>query len=269
MNHKEPGLPETVPLWPEHAPLLAKDDARGPQLTVYLPSPEFVTGQTVVVCPGGGYKIQATAKEGHRVAHFLNARGHAAAVLEYRLAPYRHPVPLIDAQRAIRYLRHHAPEWQLDPAKIGILGFSAGGHLAGSAATQPVVEAGLTGDAVDGASSRPDFAILVYPVVSFVEAAAHSGSRDNLFGPEASPDLLRQLSIEKAVDAHTPPMFLAHAGDDAGVPPDNSILLYRALHDAGVPPELHIYESGGHGFGLADNHPWGEAMLRWLEAKNG
>jgi acetyl esterase/lipase len=218
----------------------------------------------MVICPGGGYGMLAVAKEGHRIARFLSAQGHAAAVLENRYAPYRHPAPLIDAQRAIRTLRHHAAEWFIQPDQIGIMGFSAGGHLAGSTATQPQVEAGIVGDAIDQQSSRPDFAALIYPVISLNTQCAHSGSRINLLGPNENPKLAEQLSLENAVNDQTPPTLLVHTTEDGSVPTTNSILFYQALYKNKIPAEMHIYEKGDHGIGLADNHPWGQALLQWM-----
>ncbi len=265
MNAPHNGLPLTLPLWEQDTPL-AGDALPGlPRLTVYLPSEEFRSGQAIIVCPGGGYGMLSVPKEGHRIARFLSSHGHAAAVLENRYAPYRHPAPLIDAQRAIRILRHNASEWMIDPAQIGIMGFSAGGHLAGSAATQALAEAGIVGDTIDQQSSRPDFAILVYPVISFTADCAHLGSRENLLGTDAAPELVAALSLENAVTAQTPPTLLIHTNEDEGVPPENSVLFYQALRKHGVPAELHIYEKEGHGIGLAKKHPWGKAALKWLE----
>jgi len=269
MNTPHNGLPLTLPLWENNTPL-AGDALPGlPRLTVYLPSEEYRSGQAVIVCPGGGYGMLSVSKEGHRIARFLSSHGHAAAVLENRYAPYRHPAPLIDAQRAIRMLRHHAAEWLIDPDQIGIMGFSAGGHLAGSAATQALAEEGLFNDSIDRENRRPDFAILVYPVISFTADCAHLGSRDNLLGTEADPKLIEQLSLEKAVSDQTPPTLLIHTNEDEGVPPENSVLFYQALRAHKIPAELHIYEKEGHGIGLAQNHPWGKAMLKWLENRRG
>ena len=259
------GLPLTFTLWKDQTPFTGQALPGLPRLTVYLPSEELNSGKAVIICPGGGYRMLSVPKEGHRIARFLGSQGHAAAVLEYRFAPYSHPIPLIDAQRAIRTLRHQAVEWRIDPAQIGIMGFSAGGHLAGTAATFPRIEAGLVHDAIDSESSRPDFAILVYPVISLTHPCAHLGSRDNLLDKHAEQDLAEQLSLENAVTAQTPPTLLIHTNEDTGVPPENSILFYQALRKNKVPAALHIYEKGAHGIGLAANHPWGKAMLQWLD----
>jgi len=265
MDAPHDGRPLTLPLWEANTPLAGEALPGLPRLTIYLPSEEHRSGQAVIICPGGGYGMLSVPKEGHRIARFLSSHGHAAAVLENRFAPYQNPAPLIDAQRAIRTLRYKAADWLIDPDQIGIMGFSAGGHLAGSAATMPLAEEGLVGDAVDKESSRPDFAALVYPVISFTADCAHLGSRDNLLGADADPQIVEHMSLETAVNKQTPPTLLIHTNEDEGVPPENSILFYQALRKNKVPAELHIYEKEGHGIGLAKNHPWGAAMLKWLE----
>lgn len=258
-------LPEIVSLWPAgKVPMAGPEDGALPRLTVYLPSEEYRTGQSVLILPGGGYGGLSSAKEGHRPAQYLNAHGIAAAVLEYRHAPQRHPVPLMDAQRGLRMLRSFVDEHGLSTEQVGVMGFSAGGHLAGSLATQPPVEDGGVGDAVDGNSCRPDFSILIYPVVSFTASYSHFGSRDNLLGIPADPGLAEQLSIEKAVTPDTPRMFIVHAQNDAAVPVANALVLTQALRDHGVAADLHVYAGGGHGFGMAANHEWGPALLAWL-----
>lgn len=268
--HPSVNHPTPLPLWPgPAAPGAREDDGPFPNLTFYLPSEEYRTGTTVLILPGGGYGLVSTAKEGHRPAQLLNAHGIAAAVLEYRHAPHRHPIPLLDAQRAMRVLHQQATQHGLNPTRIGVLGFSAGGHLAGSLATQPAVTQFPVNDAIDALPFAPAFAALLYPVVSFTAPFAHKGSRKNLL-PESddtatSAQLAAQLSIEQAVTANTPPMFLVHAQDDHAVSAENSIALWRALTRANVPAELHLYPTGGHGFGLAANHPWGHLLLRWLE----
>ena len=206
------------------------------------------------------------------MAEWLNGFGVSAFVLQYRLGPrYRHPAPLQDARRALRLVRAGAAEWGLDPARIGILGFSAGGHLASTAATQ--FEAGRA-DAADPAervSSRPDFAILLYPVISMRDPMAHVGSRRNLLGDPPDPVLIDLLSTDGQVTAQTPPAFLFHTADDGGVPVENSILFFRALRAAGVPAEMHVFEHGRHGVGLAPNDPvlsqWPQLCERWMSAR--
>ncbi len=259
-------LPQFQPLWPEGCrPFPSPEDGSFPNLTLYLPSPEHREGPSVLVLPGGGYGMLSSPKEGHRPAQYLNAHGIAAAVLEYRHSPRRHPVPLVDAQRALRVLRAVArEEMGLDPERVGVMGFSAGGHLAGTLCTQPEVPEGRMADALDAEGCRPDFGILVYPVVSLSESWSHFGSRDNLLGTPADATVAETLSIERAVTAETPPLFLVHAQDDPGVPSENSVRLYQALTACGVPAELHLYARGGHGFGMAANHAWTREMLRWL-----
>ncbi|GHC08280.1 alpha/beta hydrolase [Cerasicoccus arenae] len=266
MDALHTGLPVTIRLWENGTPF-ADDALPGlPRLTIYLPSPEHRTGQSIVVCPGGGYAHLAIAHEGHRVARYISSHGTAAAVLEYRHAPYRHPVPLLDAQRAIRLMRHHATEWELDPSKVGILGFSAGGHLTACAATLPPLTEGLPGDEIDALDCRPDFAVPIYAVVSIFEPYAHLGSRQNLLGEKADDmELVAQLSPERHVNANTPPCLLIHTSEDKSVVPEHSIVFYQALRRHNVPAELHIYEKHGHGIGLAQNHPWGPALIEWLK----
>lgn len=259
-------LPVLLPVWPEnHVPFNSPEDGELPRLTIYLPSDEHRTGQTVLILPGGGYGMVSTPKEGHRPAQYLNAHGIAAAVLEYRHAPQRHPVPLCDAQRAIRLLRNWAGQNGLDNQKIGVMGFSAGGHLAGSLATQADVSEALIGDEFDAIFCKPDFAVFVYPVVSLTAPFSHFGSRDNLLGVPCDPEAAVNLSIEKAVTPETPPAFIVHAQNDGAVPVANALALTAALTEQDVKAALHIYPEGGHGFGLAANHPWGPQLLAWLE----
>ncbi|MGF1452596.1 MAG: alpha/beta hydrolase [Opitutales bacterium] len=239
-------------------------DGNLPCLTYYLPSDEYRTGQSVLVLPGGGYGIVSTAKEGHRPAQFLAAHGIAAAVLEYRHAPQRYPVPLLDAQRAVRVLRQCAAENGLDVDRTGAMGFSAGGHLCGLLATQPPFPEAAAGDALDALSARPDFAAPIYSVVSLAEPWSHFGSRDNLLGSDAPSGLPERLSIEKAVNAKTPPMYLAHGQNDLAVPVENALALYAALNSHGIPATMHLYEDFAHGIGLGANHPWAQAFLAWL-----
>jgi|SRR5690606_5059294 len=266
--HPSVNIPSSISLWPVgRAPFASDEDAGLPRLTYYLPSDEFRTGQSVLVIPGGGYRLVSSAKEGHRPAQLLASHGIAAAVLEYRHAPSRHPVPLIDAQRALRRLRGLAGEHGLRTDQVGVLGFSAGGHLAGCLATQPAHEAGLAGDELDAVDERPDFAALVYPVATLSGPHAHRGSVENLLGDAPDPELVRSLSLEKAVTQRTPPMFLVHWQGDASVTPANSLELYAALTARGVPATLHLYEGGGHGAGLAANHAWGRELLAWLAAR--
>jgi len=262
--------PETVSLWPDGAPgAKGEQDADKPTLSVYLPEDAAATGAGVVVCPGGGYQALAMDHEGRQVAGWLNSFGVAAFVLKYRIAPrYRHPAPLQDAQRALRYLRAHAGRLGVDPARIGIWGFSAGGHLAATAATQFDAGGPEAADEIERMSSRPDFLILGYPVIVFGEDAAHGGSQRNLLGENPDPELVRSLSAEKQITAGTPPAFLFHTNEDKAVPAENSVEFYLALRKAGVPAELHIYERGRHGVGLASTDrvlsSWPDRLADWM-----
>ena len=261
---------QTIPLWTGPAPgALGATDADIPALTVYLPRALTASTPAIIVCPGGGYQNLAANHEGRQVANYLNSLGIAAFVLRYRLGPrYHHPIELGDAQRAIRTLRARAAEWRLDPARIGILGFSAGGHLAMTASTQFAAGASKGPDPIDAVSSRPDFAILGYPVISLTEAWTHRGSRTNLLGENPDPALARSLSGENAVTKDTPPTFIFHTDADTTVPAENSVYYYLALRKAGVPAEMHIFEKGPHGVGLANNDAalseWSKLMANWL-----
>jgi acetyl esterase/lipase len=223
----------------------------------------------VVICPGGAYARLASNHEGRQVASFLNSMGIAAFVLRYRLGPkYHHPIELGDAQRAIRLLRSHAAEWRIDPSRIGIVGFSAGGHLAMSASTHFDAGNAAASDPVDRAGSRPDFAVLGYPVISMTAPWTHAGSRTNLLGEQPDPEVARDLSGENAVTANTPPTFLFQTTEDTVVPAENSVQYYLALRKAGVPAEMHVFEKGAHGVGLANDNPalsqWSALLANWL-----
>ena len=253
-----------TPLWPETA--FFTENVTPPTMTRYDPPEGEKTGASVVVCPGGGYGMLAD-HEGKDVALWLNTLGITAFVLHYRLGPHsRHPAMLDDAARAVRIVRGSAED--LDPGRVGILGFSAGGHLASTLATH--FEAGdpAATDPLNRFSSRPDLAILVYPVISMQEPHGHGGSRQNLLGADASEELAASLSNHRHVTPDTPPTFLVHTSDDAGVPAENSLLLALALRAADVPVELHLYESGPHGFGLAAGDPvlgtWPTHCAAWL-----
>jgi acetyl esterase/lipase len=257
--------PKTELLWPDGAPGAQGDEDKDkPSITIYLPDASKATGTAVVVCPGGGYVALAMDHEGKQVAEWLNNLGIAAFVLKYRLGPkYHHPIELGDAQRAIRIVRTRAKEFGVNADRIGIMGFSAGGHLASTAETHFSV--------VDGVSSRPDFAILCYPVITFKDPYAHKGSRKNLLGDPADAALVDNLSNETQVTKDTPPTFLFHTNADTGVPAENSVMFYLALRKAGVPAEMHIFEPGKHGVGLALNDPalsyWPPLLANWFKTR--
>ena len=246
--------PKTELLWPDGAPGAKGDKpADKPTLTICLPDGDRAAGSAVVICPGGGYAVLAAGHEGRDIARWLNGMGVAGFILEYRHRQrgYGHPAPLQDAQRAIRTVRARAAQWKIDPQKIGIMGFSAGGHLASTAGTHFDKGNPEARDPVERASCRPDFMILCYPVIAFGEPYTHRGSQRNLIGKDPDPKLVRSLSNEKQVTAETPPAFLFHTDEDTGVPPENSVFFYLALRRVKVPAELHVYRRGRHGLGLA------------------
>ncbi len=260
-------------LWPEGAPgATGTEDADKPCLWLHKPAAEKANGGAVIVCPGGGYRHLAMTYEGHEVAEWFNEYGVTAFVLRYRLAPkYHHPSQISDAQRAIRLIRSRAKEWGIDPARIGIMGFSAGGHLASTAATHFDDGNSSASDPIDRAGCRPDFAILAYPVITLKGPFAHGGSRENLLGKDPAPALVDSLCNETQVTARTPQTFLFHTTADTAVPPENSLLFYQGLRAAKVPAELHVYQDGKHGVGLARNDPvlstWPECLATWLEER--
>ncbi len=253
--------PEIRFLWPDGAPQAMGDaDADKPGVWVY-PAGENANGAAIVICPGGGYAIHATDHEGVQPAKYFNSIGVTAFVLRYRLSPYRHPVPLMDAQRALRFVRAHAEEFKIDKRRVGIMGFSAGGHLTSTSVTHFDGGDANAADAIDKESSRPDFGILGYPVVSLTADYAHRGSGSNLLGKDPTDEQLISLSNELNVTAETPPLFLFHTSEDTGVPAENSVSMYLACRKAGVPAELHVYQHGPHGVGLANEHP---ALSQWI-----
>lgn len=279
----------TLPLWQDIPPNYRdagekeKDEKNGiqvislvqnPDIAVYLPSKPNATGQAVVICPGGGYHVLAYDWEGKDIAKWLNSIGVAGIVLKYRLPNAKSNIvsyksPLLDAHRAIRLVRYHAKEWNIDPQKVGIMGFSAGGHLASTAGTHFDSGNSDSGDPVERISSRPDFMILGYPVISMDEAVTHKGSKRNLLGPDPSPDLVKEYSNELQVTDNTPPTFLFLASDDKSVIPENSLRFYQALVKNNVSAEMHIYPEGGHGFSLAVNkshtNKWVTDCAAWLK----
>ncbi|MEM6318039.1 MAG: family 16 glycoside hydrolase [Bacteroidota bacterium] len=280
-----------LPLWENNIPNFQKTDeteitqssniiriskVQNPTIEVYLPAKASATGQAVVICPGGGYHILAYDWEGTDVAKFLNSQGIAGIVLKYRLPtsksqiePYKSP--LLDAKRAMRLVRHHAKDWNIDPNQVGIMGFSAGGHLASTLGTHFDYGVQDAAGPIDRLSSRPDFMALVYPVISFTDKF-HSGSKKALIGDNPSEEMVRYYSNELQIGYDAPPTFLIHAGDDKGVPVENSLAFYQALKDKNVPAELHVYPEGGHGFGLAVGQgylqTWTDRLSDWLAKLN-
>jgi acetyl esterase/lipase len=262
---------QPIILWPEGAPgALGHEPTDIPTLTPYLPAPEKATGAAIIICPGGGYE-HLSEREGRPVAEWLNSVGVAAFVLKYRIGPrYHHPAPLEDAARALRTVRARAKEWGLDGARIGILGFSAGGHLASTAGTHFDAGKADSPDPVERMSSRPDLMVLIYPVIT-MRAATHAGSKRNLLGENPAPELVALLSNDEQVTKETPPTFLVHTFTDATVPLENSLLFVAALRRAGVPLEFHLYERGRHGFALGDGDPalssWTARCADWLQLR--
>jgi acetyl esterase/lipase len=244
-----------------------------PELLVFLPEKSKSLGAAVVICPGGGYGTLAMNHEGFDIADWLNSLGAAGMILKYRHGGggYQHPAPLWDAQRAIRTVRDHAGKWNVQPDRVGILGFSAGGHLASTAATHFDPPDAAAKDPVDRQGCRPDFAVLCYAVISLNTPYAHSGSARNLLGPNPDPKVLASLSNETQVTAKTPPTFLWHTAEDAAVPVENSLLFYQAMRKAGVPGELHVFEKGRHGLGLARGSgtaaAWPDRCADWLRSR--
>jgi acetyl esterase/lipase len=262
---------KVIVLWPNGAPgALGNEDADRPSLQIYLPPAAKATGTAVIICPGGGYIQLDLIHEGRETAEWLNSLGLAVFVLKYRLGPrYRHPAMLQDAQRALRYVRANASRFAVSPGRIGIMGFSAGGHLASTAATHFDSGNPTASDPIDRVSSRPDFLILSYPVISLNTKYGHIGSRKMLLGENPDPKLVENLSTETQVTPQTPPSFLFQMADDKVVRPENSIHFYLALLEAGVPAELHVYGKGKHGCALARNDPvlssWTTRLTDWLK----
>lgn len=260
-----PAQPQTNPpivsLWDSKAPhAVGESFADKPHVTVYRAPADKATGAGVVICPGGGYGFLADDHEGKQVAEFMNSIGVTAFVLKYRIVTKDrpgplHPAPLEDAQRAIRMLRHKAADYGVDAKKVGVMGFSAGGHLASSAGTH--FDGGRpNGDKIDATSCRPDFLILAYPVISMEPGVTHGGSRNNLLGANPDAKLVEHMSNDKQVTKDTPPTFIFHTSEDKAVVPENATRFYLACKAAGVPCELHIYEKGRHGVGLGRDAKW-------------
>lgn len=280
---------QVIPLWEQDIPNSQKSDevelresteilritkVQTPSIEIFLPTKRNSTGKAVIICPGGGYGKLAYDWEGTEVAKWFNTQGVAAFVLKYRLPQsksiiVKNEAPLQDAQRAIRLVRHHAEKWNIEKDKIGVIGFSAGGHLASTLGTHYDGNVLKITDAIDELSARPDFMMLIYPVVTMNLSHTHKGSRNNLLGKTPSDELVDLYSNELHVDKNTPPTFLVHSTDDKAVPVENSLRFYESLKNAGVYSELHVYPYGGHGFGLAIGRgylqSWTQRLSDWLE----
>lgn len=272
-----------IPLWPEGVPGKHADqgdeyekdgrifNVQNPSLTVYAPAPGRANGTAVIIAPGGSYVRLAIGHEGGDIAQWLRGLGITTFVLKYRLAEYGQPAPLQDVLRAIRLVRSRAAEFGVDPARIGVFGGSAGGHLAATAGTLYDRPEGRTGAALDAVSGRPDFLLLVYPVITMKEPFAHPGSRTALLGTAPAPALVALYSLEDQVTANTPPTWIMHTQEDQAVPVENSLLFYGALRRAGVPAEMHLYEKGLHGVGLTPGHgttsDWPRQAEAWLRMR--
>lgn len=267
------GEGKTVLLWPSGAPGAQGDeDIDKPSLSIFLPIAPNATKTGVVVAPGGGYQHLAMEKEGYAIARWLNERGVAAFVLKYRLGPkYHHPIELGDAQRAIRMVRAHAEEYGVAEVHIGMWGFSAGGHLAATAGTHFDGGNASASDPIEQKSSRPDFLVLAYPVITMVQPWVHPGSLKYLLGDNPDPALELSLSAETQVSKDTPPTFLFATTDDKTVPVLNSVAFYEALVKAGVPAEMHLFQQGAHGAGLAAANPqlsvWPDLLAKWMRER--
>jgi acetyl esterase/lipase len=283
----------TLPLWPsgklpnyqksddvekrESTDIVRFSKVQSPEIAVFLPSKKNATRQAVIICPGGGYAYLAYDWEGTDVAKLLNSKGITAIVLKYRLPNSKSNItpnlsPLMDAKRAMRIVRANADKWGIQKNNIGIMGFSAGGHLASTLATHFDEGDANSNDSIEQQSSRPDFAVLVYPVITMNKAFTHMGSRTNLLGNNPDSSLVALYSNELQVTKQTPPGFLIHATDDKTVPVENSLRFYEAVKNNGVPVEMHIFPHGGHGFSLAigkgELESWTDLLITWLRTVN-
>ncbi|MGV7206387.1 alpha/beta hydrolase [Oxalobacteraceae bacterium A2-2] len=280
--HSACAAPAEIPLWPEGVPG-ARDigpeksgggywaNVSQPSITVIGPAVDRPNGTAVIICPGGGYVRESAEREGIQYATWLSTLGITSFVLKYRMQEYGHPAPLQDVLRAVRLVRSRAADFKIDPARIGVMGSSAGGHLAASAGTLFDNPAGKTGAPLDATSARPDFLMLMYPVISMYEPAVHAGSRKALLGATPTPDAMELMSVEKQVTAATPPTLLIHTQEDQTVPVENSILFYQALTRAKVPAEMYLFQRGGHGMGmragLGTSSDWPRRAEEWLRAR--
>jgi len=272
-----PGDPPGEPTWDQDGPIPEMSIGDGgryryvhePVLDVFHAKGENHNGAAVVICPGGGYGILAYNHEGIQVAQWLNDNGITAIILRYRMFPYRHPVPMHDVQRALQTVRASAHDWAIDPDRIGVLGFSAGGHLASTAATHFAAADEDAADPVLRVTSRPNFAVLVYPVITMRSDVTHGGSRRNLLGPDPDEALVELMSNDEQVDDNTPPTFLVHSLDDGAVPIANSQRFLAALQAHHIPGELMVFDTGGHGYGLgrSEGHEttaWPARCIEWF-----
>lgn len=282
--------PKVLKLWPDGIPGSKKDptyvenivitegrvtratNVVTPDLTVSLPDPALATGAAVLICPGGGYGTLAFDHEGNAIAKWLNDNGIAGIILKYRLPSDRIMAdktigPLQDAQEAMRVIRRNAAAWKIDPLKVGVIGFSAGGHLASTISTH---YADKVYEVKDNVSARPDFSLLIYPVITMDTTFTHRGTRNNLIGLDPTEKNVFRFSNEKQITSDTPPAFLVHSSDDGAVPVKNSINYYTGLQKNKIPAELHVFQKGGHGYGLAPNggteSSWPDLCIRWLKA---
>ena len=275
----------TLKVWPNGAPenntppgtertwvdgVMRIENISEAEIYVYLPEKEKSTGAAVVICPGGGYWIEAIQHEGFQIAEFLKENGVAGIVLKYRLPYGNHKIPLMDVHQAIRIVRSKAAEWNINPEKIGIAGSSAGGHLASTAGTHYDAGNPQATDPLAKLSCRPDFMLLIYPVVTFKEEWGHMGTRKNLIGETLDWKMVKEYSNELQVTADTPPAFFILADDDKTVPPRNSIEFYMAMKQYSIPAEMHIYNKGGHGFGMRNNNQpcnnWPGLFIDWMKS---
>jgi len=290
MNHESNGQVISMNLWPDGIPGFILNNAYQEKATIidglnsryekvtspaifpYLPAKESATGTAVLICPGGGYAALAFNHEGHAIAKWLNDNGIAGIVLKYRLPSDlimkdKSVGPLQDAQEAIRTIRRNAKNWNIDPNKVGVIGFSAGGHLASTLSTH---YAEKVYELKDTTGARPDFSILIYPVITMDSSFTHAGSRRNLIGIKPTEENIKKFSNELQINEKTPPAFLVHSADDETVPVKNSMVYYEALLKSGIPSELHIFQKGGHGYGMAGGKDtqssWPDLCIKWLKA---
>jgi len=284
------GQEQIVSLWPKdkmpnyqyseekesrtHDRILRIQNVQHPDLNIFLPQKNASTKKAIIICPGGGYGMLAYDWEGTKIAQWFTSKGFTVFVLKYRLPgsasiKTRHLAPLQDVQRAIRWARSKATQWNINPNQIGIIGFSAGGHLAASSGTLYEFEAYKPVDLIDSASAKPDFMALIYPVITMKKEYTHQGSKDNLLGKNPEPTLIQQFSAEANVDSNTPPTFIVHAKNDKTVLVKNSIQMYEALKKHNVSAELIVYPKGGHGFALAAKRKklgqWKDQLLQWID----